>query len=74
MFIDHRLKPFDLMVAWPPSVPTTVVILVVDYISELPFIHYMYTLCKGNVHFIYSELDTADCSQLVEKNDLEIVL
>ncbi len=31
-------------------------------------------LCKGNVQqFIYSELDAADCAQLVE-NDLEIVL
>ncbi len=31
-------------------------------------------LCKGNVqHFIYSELDVADCAQL-EKKDLEIVL
>ncbi len=31
-------------------------------------------LNKGNVqHFIYSELDEADCAQLVEK-DLEIVL
>ncbi len=31
-------------------------------------------MCKGNLqHFIYSELDVADCAQLVEK-DLEIVL
>ncbi len=28
-------------------------------------------LCKGNVqHFIYGELDTADCVQLVLKDDL----
>ncbi len=29
------LKAFWLMVAWPLSSPATVVILVVDYISEL---------------------------------------
>ncbi len=65
-------KAFWLMVAWPPSGPTTVLILVVDYISELTI--HSFFLCKGNVHhFIYSELDTADCAQLVLK-DLEIVL
>ncbi len=32
-------------------------------------------LFKENVqHFIYSELDAADCAQLVLKDDLEIVL
>ncbi len=64
------------MVAWPPSGPATVVILVVDYISELT-IHSWHVhpfSCKGNVqHFIYSHLDVADCAQLVEK-DLEIIL
>ncbi len=64
------------MVAWSPSGPTTVVILVVDYISELT-IHSVYVqpLCVKEMYntFIYSELDLADCAQLVEK-DLEIVL
>ncbi len=45
------------MVAWPPSDPTTVVILVVDYISELTI--------NSVQHFIYSELDAADFAQLV---------
>ncbi len=56
------------MVAWPPSGLATVVILVVDYINELT---YSFIICppflyKGNVqHLIYSELDAADCAQLV---------
>ncbi len=37
-------KAFWLMVAWPPSGPATVVILVVDYMSELTIHHYMSTL------------------------------
>ncbi len=35
------IKAFWLMLAWPPSGPTTVEILVVDYISELT-IHSLY--------------------------------
>ncbi len=65
---QSELKTFWLLVAWPSSDPTTLVILVVDCISELT-IHslYMSTIfVKGNVqHFIYSELDAADCAQLV---------
>ncbi len=55
------------MVAWSSSGPTTVVILVVDYISELT-IHslYVHPFFQGNVkHSMYSELDAADCAQLV---------
>ncbi len=57
------------MVACPPLGPATVVILVVDYISELT-IHSIYiyppVLYKGNVqHFIYSELDAADYAYFV---------
>ncbi len=37
----RSFKAFSLMVAWPPSGPETVVILVVDYISELT-IHSLY--------------------------------
>ncbi len=49
-------KAFRLMVAWPPSGPTTVVILVVDYISELT-IHsvYVHPFCikvMYNISFI----------------------
>ncbi len=39
--ISDSLKAFWLMVAWPPFGPATVVILVVDYISELT-IHSLY--------------------------------
>ncbi len=52
------------MVAWPPSGPATVMILVVDYISELTIICPPF-LCKGNVHFIYGEFDAADYAHLV---------
>ncbi len=38
---ETLIKVFWLMVAWPPSGPATVVILVVDYISELA-IHSLY--------------------------------
>ncbi len=50
-----------------PSGPTNVVILVVDHISELTIYSvYSSILCRGNVqHFIYSELDAAECTQLV---------
>ncbi len=53
------------MVAWPLSGPATVVILAVDYISELT-IHslYVHPFCvKEKQRFIYSELDAADCAQ-----------
>ncbi len=45
------LKTFWLMVAWPPSGPTTVVILVMDYISELT-IHslYVHPLCVKEMY------------------------
>ncbi len=44
-------RAFWLMVAWPPSVPTTVVILVVDYISELT-IHssYVHPCCVKEMY------------------------
>ncbi len=62
MWVDGSMTPL-------PAGPITVVILVVDYISELT-IHSVYACplfwCKGNVqHFISSELDAADCAQLV---------
>ncbi len=60
-----------------PSGPIIVVILVVnrDSKSELT-IHsvYVHFLCTGNIHFIYSVPDAADCAHLVFKDDLEIVL
>ncbi len=61
------------MVACSPSGPTTVVILVVDYISELT-IHSLY-VCPFCVKEIYNTLFIVnlDCAQLVWK-DLEIVL
>ncbi len=53
------------MVAWPPSGPTTVLILVVDYISELT-IHSLYVHPFYVKHFIYSELGAADCAVGIE--------
>ncbi len=52
------VEAFRFMVAWPPSGPTTVVIVVVDYISELT-IHslYVHPLCVKemyNTSFIVS--------------------
>ncbi len=60
------------MVAWPPSGPTTVVILAVDYISELP-IHSLYVhpfrvkestrlhlFRGGNFIFILSGMEIVD--------------
>ncbi len=45
------LKAFWLMVAWPPSGPATVVILVVDYIRALT-IHslYVYSFCVKEMY------------------------
>ncbi len=69
-------KAFWLMVAWPPSGRNKCC----DFSCGLSkwanhsFMTCPPFLCKGNVqHFIYSELDAADCAQLIEK-DLEIVL
>ncbi len=65
---NQGLKALWLMVAWYPFRSYNVFILVVDYISELT-IHsvYVHPFCvKGNVqYFIYSELDVADCAELV---------
>ncbi len=61
----------------PPG-PITVVVLVVDvdYISELT-IHsvYVHHFCVKEMYktSFYSELDEADCAQLVLKYDSEIV-
>ncbi len=60
-------KALWLMVAWPPSGPTTGVIFVVDYISELP-IHsaYVHPFCvKEMYNASFSEFNAADCAQLV---------
>ncbi len=49
--------------------PSTVVILVVDYISELTiqslYVHHFCVKEMYNTSFIVSELDVADCAQLV---------
>ncbi len=52
------------MVAWPPSGPATVVILVVDYTSELT-IHslYVHPFCVKKMY--NTSFDAADCAQLV---------
>ncbi len=54
--INDIIKAFWLMVAWPPSGPATVVILVVDYISELTihslYVHPFYVLEMYNTLFI----------------------
>ncbi len=57
-------KAFWMMAAWPPSDPTAVVILVVDYIRELtihslyvnPFcVKEMYNTSFNCVHFLYTK-------------------
>ncbi len=57
------------------SVPITVVILVVDYISELTIQSvYVHHFCVNEMYNIYSESGAADCTQFVWKNEIEIVL
>ncbi len=72
--IEHAIKAFWLMVAWPHSGPATVVISVVDYVTELT-IHllYVHPFCVKEMYKTsFRELDAADCAQLVYK-DLEIL-